>query len=179
MKWTRSHVCKLIACIVIKVYLDTYRGKYIVCGDHSIQDVIVQHNCFETIIDRLDNNGKHRVTGWEAVRWDETLWLLQSSRGEWCASLPSPSWSSSPATATPSTTGASGPARRRRSVNRWTSNIILPNITITTIHHLLFWRMKKTFLSITYKYPEILIWTWYVFLLSEPKFQNPHHPSNT
>jgi len=35
---------------------DLPRGKYIVCGDHSIQDVIVQHNCFETIIDRLDNN---------------------------------------------------------------------------------------------------------------------------
>lgn len=32
------------------------RGKYIVCGDHSIHEVIVQHNCFETIIDRLDNN---------------------------------------------------------------------------------------------------------------------------
>jgi len=35
---------------------DLPRGKYIVCGDHSIQDVIVQHNCFETIVDRLDNN---------------------------------------------------------------------------------------------------------------------------
>lgn len=35
---------------------DLPRGKYIVCGDHSIKDVIVEHNCFETIIDRLDNN---------------------------------------------------------------------------------------------------------------------------
>ena len=38
-----------------------FRGKYIVCGDHSIQEVIVQHNCFETTIDRLDNNGKNTV----------------------------------------------------------------------------------------------------------------------
>jgi len=35
---------------------DLPRGKYIVCGDHSIKDVIVEHNCFEVIIDRLDNN---------------------------------------------------------------------------------------------------------------------------
>jgi len=35
---------------------DLPRGKYIVCGDHSIEDVIVEHNCFETIIDRLDTN---------------------------------------------------------------------------------------------------------------------------
>jgi len=35
---------------------DLPRGKYIVCGDHSILDVVVEHNCFETIIDRLDNN---------------------------------------------------------------------------------------------------------------------------
>jgi len=35
---------------------DLPRGKYIVCGDHSINEVIVEHNCFETIIDRLDNN---------------------------------------------------------------------------------------------------------------------------
>jgi len=35
---------------------DLPRGKYIVCGDHSILEVVVEHNCFETIIDRLDNN---------------------------------------------------------------------------------------------------------------------------
>ena len=41
---------------------DCFRGKYIVCGDHSIHEVIVQHNCFETIIDRLDNNGNNAVS---------------------------------------------------------------------------------------------------------------------
>ena len=32
-------------------------GKYIVCADYSINTIVVQHNCFETIVERLDTNG--------------------------------------------------------------------------------------------------------------------------
>lgn len=31
-------------------------GKYIVCADYTVRGVIVQHDCFETIVDRLDTN---------------------------------------------------------------------------------------------------------------------------
>ena len=33
-------------------------GKYIVCGEAHKEGHVVQANCFETIIDRLDNNSK-------------------------------------------------------------------------------------------------------------------------
>jgi len=31
-------------------------GKYIVCADYKVLDVVVQHNCFETIVNRPDTN---------------------------------------------------------------------------------------------------------------------------
>jgi len=31
-------------------------GKYIVCADYKVHDVVVQHNCFETIVNRPDTN---------------------------------------------------------------------------------------------------------------------------
>ena len=33
-------------------------GKYIVCGEAHKEGHVVQANCFETIIDRLDNNSE-------------------------------------------------------------------------------------------------------------------------
>ena len=42
------------------------RGKYIVCADytmteaHSGQKVVLQHDCFETTVDRLDNNSESK-----------------------------------------------------------------------------------------------------------------------
>ena len=40
---------------------DLPMGKYIVCGDAQINGHIFQSNCFETIIDRLDNNSKWSI----------------------------------------------------------------------------------------------------------------------
>ena len=40
------------------------RGKYIVCADYTTVEeitgkkVVLQHNCFETVVDRLDNNSE-------------------------------------------------------------------------------------------------------------------------
>merc|ERR1719348_2795574 len=31
-------------------------GKYIVCADYKVHDVVVQHNCFESIVNRPDTN---------------------------------------------------------------------------------------------------------------------------
>ena len=42
------------------------RGKYIVCADytmteaHSGKKVVLQHDCFETTVDRLDNNSESK-----------------------------------------------------------------------------------------------------------------------
>ena len=33
-------------------------GKYIVCGEAHKEGHVVQANCFETVIDRLDNNSE-------------------------------------------------------------------------------------------------------------------------
>ena len=33
-------------------------GKYIVCAEARLDEDVVQNNCFETIVDRLDNNSK-------------------------------------------------------------------------------------------------------------------------
>ena len=38
---------------------DLPRGKYIVCGDATVHGKVFQSNCFETVIDRLDNNSKY------------------------------------------------------------------------------------------------------------------------
>ena len=32
------------------------KGKYIVCGESNVDDEIIQTNCFQTIISKLDNN---------------------------------------------------------------------------------------------------------------------------
>ena len=37
---------------------DLPMGKYIVCGEAHKEGHVVQANCFETIIDRLDNNSE-------------------------------------------------------------------------------------------------------------------------
>ena len=34
-------------------------GKYIVCAEARLDDQVIQNNCFETIVDRLDNNSKY------------------------------------------------------------------------------------------------------------------------
>ena len=34
-------------------------GKYIVCGEAQINGTVTQANCFETLVDRLDNNSKY------------------------------------------------------------------------------------------------------------------------
>ena len=36
------------------------KGRYIVCADYKIGGVVVQHNCFETYIDRPDTNGENQ-----------------------------------------------------------------------------------------------------------------------
>ena len=33
-------------------------GKYIVCGDAQVQGQVFQKNCFETTINKLENNGE-------------------------------------------------------------------------------------------------------------------------
>ena len=33
-------------------------GKYIVCGEAHKEGHVIQANCFETVIDRLDNNSE-------------------------------------------------------------------------------------------------------------------------
>jgi len=35
---------------------DLPKGKYIVCAEASLDNIVIQNNCFETIVDRLDNN---------------------------------------------------------------------------------------------------------------------------
>ena len=37
---------------------DLPMGKYIVCGEAHKEGHVVQANCFETVIDRLDNNSE-------------------------------------------------------------------------------------------------------------------------
>ena len=37
---------------------DLPMGKYIVCGEAHVEGEVVQSNCFETTINRLDNNSK-------------------------------------------------------------------------------------------------------------------------
>ena len=44
---------------VKNLYLqDLPMGKYIVCGEAHKEGHVVQANCFETVIDRLDNNSE-------------------------------------------------------------------------------------------------------------------------
>ena len=43
----------------MNLYLqDLPMGKYIVCGEAHKEGHVVQANCFETVIDRLDNNSE-------------------------------------------------------------------------------------------------------------------------
>ena len=39
-------------------FQDLPMGKYIVCGEAHKEGHVVQANCFETVIDRLDNNSE-------------------------------------------------------------------------------------------------------------------------
>ena len=60
-------------------------GKYIVCADYSIEGVVVQHNCFETFVERPDTNGRHSFV----TTFMLTL-SLKSCKAELLASLPWP-----------------------------------------------------------------------------------------
>ena len=62
-------------------------GKYIVCGEAHSQGYVIQANCFETVIDRLDNNSKTF-----ALR---TCFTFQCCLVGWWASSASPSSASS------------------------------------------------------------------------------------
>ena len=45
-------------CILNMYLQDLPMGKYIVCGEAHKEGHVVQANCFETVIDRLDNNSE-------------------------------------------------------------------------------------------------------------------------
>ena len=36
-------------------------GKYIVCAEATVDSHIIQTNCFETLVDRLDNNSEFKL----------------------------------------------------------------------------------------------------------------------
>ena len=35
------------------------KGKYIVCAEAWLDQIIIQNNCFETLVDRHDDNSKY------------------------------------------------------------------------------------------------------------------------